>query len=67
MHLLPDRCVTGSDGKTTGKSVVIVEVNIYIDHRVIAWMFDVRRMRGSLGSAYMDYCVVDDVFTMQRV
>jgi flavin reductase (DIM6/NTAB) family NADH-FMN oxidoreductase RutF len=61
--------LAGADGKTTDNSVVVGEVvNIYIDDRVIvAGMLDVRRMRPVARLGYMDYCVVDDVFTMQRV
>jgi flavin reductase (DIM6/NTAB) family NADH-FMN oxidoreductase RutF len=61
--------LAGSDGKATDNSVVIGEVvNIYIDDRVIVdGMLDVRRMRPVARLGYMDYCVVDDVFTMQRV
>jgi flavin reductase (DIM6/NTAB) family NADH-FMN oxidoreductase RutF len=61
--------LAGSDGKTTDNSVVIGEVvNIYIDDGVIVdGMLDVRRMRPVARLGYMDYCVVDDLFTMQRV
>jgi flavin reductase (DIM6/NTAB) family NADH-FMN oxidoreductase RutF len=61
--------LAGADGKATDNSVVIGEVvNIYIDDRVIVdGMLDVRRMRPIARLGYMDYCVVDDVFTMQRV
>ena len=61
--------LAGSDGKTTDNSVVIGEVvNIYIDDGVIVdGMLDVRRMRPVARLGYMDYCVVDDAFTMQRV
>jgi hypothetical protein len=42
--------------------------NIYIDDRVIVdGVLDARRMRPVARFGYMDYCVVDDVFTMQRV
>ena len=58
-----------SDGKKTENSVVIGEViNIYIDDRVIVdGMLDTRRMQPVARLGYMDYCVVDDLFTMQRV
>jgi flavin reductase (DIM6/NTAB) family NADH-FMN oxidoreductase RutF len=61
--------LAGADGKATDNSVVIGEVvNIYIDDRIIVdGMLDVRRMRPVARLGYMDYCVVDDVFTMQRV
>jgi flavin reductase (DIM6/NTAB) family NADH-FMN oxidoreductase RutF len=59
----------GSNGQKTSNSVVIGEVvNIYIDDRVIVdGMIDIRRMRPIARLGYMDYCVVDDVFTMLRV
>jgi flavin reductase (DIM6/NTAB) family NADH-FMN oxidoreductase RutF len=55
--------------RRTDNSVVIGEVvNIYIDDRVIVdGMLDVRRMRPVARLGYMDYCVVDDLFTMQRI
>ena len=61
--------LTGSNGKQTNNSVVIGEVvNIYIDDGVIVdGMIDIRRMRPIARLGYMDYCVVDDVFTMLRV
>jgi flavin reductase (DIM6/NTAB) family NADH-FMN oxidoreductase RutF len=61
--------LAGAGGKTTDNSVVVGEVvNISIDDRVIAHgMPDVRRMRSVARLGCMDYCVVDDVFTMQRV
>jgi flavin reductase (DIM6/NTAB) family NADH-FMN oxidoreductase RutF len=61
--------LAGADGKTTDNSVVIGEVvSIYIDDCVIAdGMLDVRRMGPVARLGYMDYCVVDDLFTMQRV
>jgi flavin reductase (DIM6/NTAB) family NADH-FMN oxidoreductase RutF len=48
--------------------VVIGEVvNIYVDDSVIVdGMIDVRRMRPIARLGYMDYCVVDDFFTMLR-
>ena len=59
----------GSNGKRTDNSVIIGEVvNIYIDDSVIVdGMIAVRRMRPIARLGYMDYCVVDDVFTMLRV
>lgn len=59
----------GSNGKKTDNSVIIGEVvNIYIDDSVIVdGMIDIRRMRPIARLGYMDYCVVDDVFTMLRV
>jgi flavin reductase (DIM6/NTAB) family NADH-FMN oxidoreductase RutF len=61
--------LSGSDGKKTDNSVIIGEVvNIYIDDSVIVdGMVDIRRMRPIARLGYMDYCVVDDVFTMLRV
>jgi flavin reductase (DIM6/NTAB) family NADH-FMN oxidoreductase RutF len=60
--------LAGSDGKMIDNSVVIGEVvNVYIDDRVIVdGMLDARRMRAVARLGYMDYCVVDDLFTMQR-
>jgi flavin reductase (DIM6/NTAB) family NADH-FMN oxidoreductase RutF len=48
--------------------VVIGEVvNVYVDDSVIVdGMIDVRRMRPIARLGYMDYCVVDDFFTMLR-
>jgi flavin reductase (DIM6/NTAB) family NADH-FMN oxidoreductase RutF len=59
----------GSDGKAADSSVVIGEVvNIHIDDGVIVnGMLDVRRMRPIARLGYMDYCVVDEYFTMLRV
>ena len=59
----------GSNGKKTDNSVIIGEVvNIFIDDAVIVdGMIDIRRMRPIARLGYMDYCVVDDVFTMLRV
>jgi flavin reductase (DIM6/NTAB) family NADH-FMN oxidoreductase RutF len=61
--------LAGSDGKKTDNSVIIGEVvNIYIDDAVIVdGRVDIRRMRPIARLGYMDYCVVDDVFTMLRV
>jgi flavin reductase (DIM6/NTAB) family NADH-FMN oxidoreductase RutF len=59
----------GSNGKKTDNSVIIGEVvNIYIDDSVIVdGVIDIRRMRPIARLGYMDYCVVDEVFTMLRV
>ena len=58
----------GSDGKRNRSSVVIGEVvGIYIDDRVIVdGMVDITRMRPVARLGYLDYCVVDDIFTMPR-
>jgi flavin reductase (DIM6/NTAB) family NADH-FMN oxidoreductase RutF len=61
--------LVSSNGKQTNSSIVIGEVvNVHIDDSVIAdGMLDVRRMRPIARLGYMDYCVVDDYFTMLRV
>jgi flavin reductase (DIM6/NTAB) family NADH-FMN oxidoreductase RutF len=61
--------LVGSNGQQTVNSIVIGEVvNIHIDDRVIVdGKIDVRRMRPIARLGYMDYCVVDDFFTMMRV
>jgi flavin reductase (DIM6/NTAB) family NADH-FMN oxidoreductase RutF len=60
--------LVGSDGKTNPSSVVLGEVvNVYIDDAVIVnGHVDVTKVLplGRLG--YMDYCVVDRLFTMPR-
>ena len=58
----------GSDGKRNRSSIVIGEVvGIYIDDRVIVdGMVDIRRMRPVARLGYLDYCVVDEFFTMPR-
>ena len=60
--------VVGSNGNKTANSIVIGEVvNIHIDDGVIVdGMIDVRRIRPIARLGYMDYCVVDDLFTMLR-
>ena len=60
--------LVGSNGKTSDSSVVIGEVvNVYVDDSVIVdGMIDVRRMRPIARLGYMDYCVVDEFFTMLR-
>ena len=57
-----------SDGKRNRSSVVIGEViGIYVDDRVIVdGMVDVTRMRPVARLGYLDYCVVDEFFTMPR-
>jgi flavin reductase (DIM6/NTAB) family NADH-FMN oxidoreductase RutF len=57
-----------ADGKRNRSSVVIGEVvGIYIDDRVIVdGMLDIRRMRPVARLGYLDYCVVDEFFTMPR-
>jgi flavin reductase (DIM6/NTAB) family NADH-FMN oxidoreductase RutF len=58
----------GSDGRRNRSSIVIGEVvGIYIDDRVIVdGMVDIRRMRPVARLGYLDYCVVDEFFTMPR-
>ena len=60
--------LVGSNGKMADSSIVIGEVvNIHIDDSVIVdGMLDVRRMRPIARLGYMDYCVVDEFFTMLR-
>src|SRR5262245_36314312 len=60
--------LVGSNGKQADSSIVIGEVvNIHVDDSVIVdGMLDVRRMRPIARLGYMDYCVVDDFFTMLR-
>jgi len=57
-----------ADGKRNRSSVVIGEVvGIYIDDRVIVdGMIDITRMRPVARLGYLDYCVVDEFFTMPR-
>jgi flavin reductase (DIM6/NTAB) family NADH-FMN oxidoreductase RutF len=58
----------GSDGRTNRSSIVIGEVvGIYIDDAVIVeGMIDITRMRPIARLGYMDYCAVDEFFTMPR-
>jgi flavin reductase (DIM6/NTAB) family NADH-FMN oxidoreductase RutF len=58
----------GSDGRPNRSAIVIGEVvGIYIDDAVIIdGMIDITRMRPIARLGYMDYCVVDDFFTMAR-
>ena len=58
----------GSDGRPNRSSIVIGEVvGIYIDDAVIIdGMIDIARMRPIARLGYMDYCVVDEFFTMAR-
>jgi flavin reductase (DIM6/NTAB) family NADH-FMN oxidoreductase RutF len=60
--------LVGSSGKTADSSIVIGEVvNIHVDDSVIVdGMLDIRRMRPIARLGYMDYCVVDEFFTMLR-
>jgi flavin reductase (DIM6/NTAB) family NADH-FMN oxidoreductase RutF len=60
--------LVGSNGNKNANSIVIGEVvNIHIDDSVIVdGMIDVRRIRPIARLGYMDYCVVDDIFTMLR-
>jgi flavin reductase (DIM6/NTAB) family NADH-FMN oxidoreductase RutF len=60
--------LTRSSGETTNSSVIIGEVvNFHIDDAVIVdGMIDIERMRPIARLGYMDYCVVDNVFTMLR-
>lgn len=57
-----------SNGEKTAYSIVIGEVvNIHIDDDVIVdGMIDIARIRPIARLGYMDYCVVDEVFTMMR-
>src|SRR5262245_54796487 len=57
-----------SDGRPIAASIVIGEVaGIYIDDAVIVdGMVDVTRMRPIARLGYMDYCVVDEFFSMAR-
>ena len=61
--------LVGTNGNKTASAIVIGEVvNIHIDDSVIVdGMLDIRRMRPIARLGYMDYCVVDDYFTMMRV
>jgi flavin reductase (DIM6/NTAB) family NADH-FMN oxidoreductase RutF len=61
--------LVSSDGQRTANSIVIGEVvNIHIDDSVIVdGMIDLSRIRPIARLGYMDYCVVDNVFTMLRV
>jgi flavin reductase (DIM6/NTAB) family NADH-FMN oxidoreductase RutF len=58
-----------SNGQKTTTSVVIGEVvNVYIDDAVISeGMIDLARIRPIARLGYMDYAVVDNIFTMLRV
>jgi flavin reductase (DIM6/NTAB) family NADH-FMN oxidoreductase RutF len=58
----------GSDGKRNPSSVVIGEVlGIHIDDSVIVdGLVDITRMRPIARLGYMDYCVVDEIFSMPR-
>jgi flavin reductase (DIM6/NTAB) family NADH-FMN oxidoreductase RutF len=57
------------NGEATTASITIGEVvNVYIDDDVIVDGFiDLTRIRPIARLGYMDYCVVDDIFTMPRV
>jgi flavin reductase (DIM6/NTAB) family NADH-FMN oxidoreductase RutF len=57
-----------SNGEATNTTVIIGEVvNIHIDDGVIVdGMIDIARMRPIARLGYMDYSVVDNVFTMLR-
>jgi flavin reductase (DIM6/NTAB) family NADH-FMN oxidoreductase RutF len=58
----------GSDGKRNPSQVVIGEVlGIHIDDRVIVdGHIKIERMRPIARLGYMDYCVVDEIFSMMR-
>jgi flavin reductase (DIM6/NTAB) family NADH-FMN oxidoreductase RutF len=58
-----------SNGGRATSSIVIGEVvNVHIDDGVIVdGMIDHHRIRAIARLGYMDYCVVDDIFTMVRV
>jgi flavin reductase (DIM6/NTAB) family NADH-FMN oxidoreductase RutF len=57
-----------SNGETTNTTVIIGEVvNIHIDDGVVVdGMIDIARMRPIARLGYMNYSVVDNVFTMLR-
>ena len=61
--------LVSSNGNRTANSIVIGEVvNIHIDDSVIVdGMIDLSRIRPIARLGYMDYCVVDNAFTMLRV
>ena len=58
----------GSDGKRNPSQIVIGEVlGIHIDDRVIVdGHIKIERMRPIARLGYMDYCVVDEIFSMMR-
>jgi len=58
----------GSDGRANRSSLIIGEVvGIYIDDAIIVdGIVDITRMRPIARLGYMDYCVVDEFFTMPR-
>jgi flavin reductase (DIM6/NTAB) family NADH-FMN oxidoreductase RutF len=57
-----------SNGEVTTSSVIIGEVvNIHIDDGIIVdGLIDIERVRPIARLGYMDYCVVDSIFTMLR-
>jgi flavin reductase (DIM6/NTAB) family NADH-FMN oxidoreductase RutF len=61
--------LTRSNGERLTAALTIGEVvNIHIDDDVIVdGMLDHRRVRPIARLGYMDYCVVDNIFTMPRV
>jgi flavin reductase (DIM6/NTAB) family NADH-FMN oxidoreductase RutF len=61
--------LTRSNGEQMNTALTIGEVvNIHIDDAVIVdGMLDHRRVRPIARLGYMDYCVVDNIFTMPRV
>ena len=61
--------LTASNGRTMTSSVVIGEVvNVHIDDDVIRdGLVDLARVRPIARLGYMDYSVVDNIFTMLRV
>jgi flavin reductase (DIM6/NTAB) family NADH-FMN oxidoreductase RutF len=61
--------LTRSDGRKMTSSLVIGEVvNVHIDDAVIVdGMIDMARIRPLARLGYMDYSVVDNIFTMPRV
>ncbi len=60
--------LVGSDGKTNRSSLVIGEVvGIHIDDSLITdGMVDITRARPVARLGYLDYCVVDEVFSIMR-
>ncbi len=60
--------LTGSDGRLNPSSIVVGEVvGVHVDDAVIVnGQIDVVKMRPIARLGYMDYSVVDDLFTIQR-
>ena len=60
--------LTGSDGRLNPSSIVVGEVvGVHVDDSVIVdGQIDVVKMKPIARLGYMDYSVVDDLFTIQR-